>query len=137
MSRISGLPSKSTKAALMTDCCLNVINSVQGVQGVQGRFCPTLHSYRPRAAWLCALLCRVCRVDLRTRARAIYNSTLIIINTSRAYMYPAHPAHPAHAAFHAGYSCAGYFSHPAHPAHSIFLYQKNNEEDNLWDRECR
>lgn len=80
----------------MTDCFLNVNNSVQGVQGVQGQILTTMHSYRPRLAWLCVVLCRVCRVTLRARARAIFITNLPVIKTRLARICTLHTLHTLH-----------------------------------------
>lgn len=109
----------------MTDCCQNATNPVHCVQGVQGRKLPTMHRCKPRKAWLCAFLCRVCRVDLRGRVRDACKTTLPIkVCTSRAYMYPAHPAHPAQAASLVGCVCAGYIYALRTPCTLYFFIKK-------------
>ncbi len=80
----------------MTDCFLNVNNSVQGVQGVQGQILTTMHSYKPRAAWLCVSLCRVCRVNLRACARGVYTTTTPVTQTRLARICPLHTLHTLH-----------------------------------------
>lgn len=104
----------------MIDCLPIVNNPVQGVQGVQGAFWPTLHSYRPRHARLYAMLCRVCRVHTRGRARKIFFISTITNSLSRDN-YPAHPAHPAQPAPFVFYSCAGSIFTPCTPCTLYFL----------------
>lgn len=108
----------------MTDCCLKPTKPVHGVQGVQGQKSPTLHSRKPRGSKACAVLCRVCRVNLRACAREIYKTILQIKNTSRVYMYPAHPAHPAQATLLVGCVCAGYARALCTPCTLYFFIKK-------------
>jgi len=97
------------------------------VQGVQGTKRPTMHSCKPRRARPCALLCRVCRVSLYTRARiSVLQFSILRARLARIYP-PAHPAHPAHALILMVCSCAWYFSHPCTPC-TIHLFLKKMQK---------
>ncbi len=108
----------------MTDYRLNITKSVQGVHSVQGEKSPTLHSRKPRRAWSCGVLCRVCRVLLRACAREIFFSFPYFSKTISHDTPPAHPAHPAQPALFVVCSCAGYNRTPAHPTQLLFLFKK-------------
>ena len=108
----------------MIDCFLNVNNSVQGVQCVQGRFCPTLHSYRPRAAWLCVVLCRVCRVNLRACARGVYTTTPHVTQTRLARICTLHTLHTLHRPRYTRHTTVHGIYHTLHTLHNSFLSKK-------------
>jgi len=108
----------------MIDCFLNVNNSVQGVQGVQGQFWPTLHSYMPRAAWLCVVLCRVCRVNLRACARGVYTTTPHVTQTRLARICTLHTLHTLHRSRYSWLTAVQGIFITLHTLHLLFLIKK-------------
>jgi len=48
------------------------MKSVQGVQGVQGSVQGGEKPCKPYFIWLSAILCRVCRVNVRARTRTLF-----------------------------------------------------------------
>jgi hypothetical protein len=107
----------------MPDCCQIASKYVQGVQGVQGQKFSTLHVCKSRHSWFCALLCRVCRVSLYTRARDTFsNSSLNIF--SLAYIYPLHTMHTLHRRWYSWSVAVQGISLTLHTLHNIFFNNK-------------
>ena len=108
----------------MDDYKLSVNNTVQGVQGVQGTKSTTLHSCKPRHARTCALLCRVCRVLLYTRARnTVYTSLSLRERLARIYP-PCTPCTPCTRLVIRGMQLCRVFFSPLHTLHNLFIFKK-------------
>jgi hypothetical protein len=70
--------------------------SVQGVQGVQGSVQGGKNLCKTYISRLLAILCRVCRVNVRARTRKLFLNHNKLLKPRVKHLYPAHPAHPAH-----------------------------------------